>query len=64
MASNVTSTRKFEVKTPNVMIQVNPECMSLLETKLVEGRLCLVVPVDDQVEVNGLPVRTLVNREG
>ena len=49
---------------PNVMIQVNPECMSLLETKLVEGRLCLVVPVDDQVEVNGLPVRTLVNREG
>ncbi len=64
LASNVTSTRKFEVKTPNVMIQVNPECMSLLETKLVEGRLCLVVPVDDQVEVNGLPVRTLVNREG
>lgn len=57
LASNVTSTRKFEVKTPNVMIQVNPEYMSLLETKMVEGRLCLVVPVDDEVQVNGMPVR-------
>lgn len=59
LASNVTSTRSFEVKTPQIRIQVNPEYMGLLETKLVEGRLCLVVPVDDQVEVNGMPVRTM-----
>lgn len=59
LASNVTNTRKFEVKTPNVMIQVNPEYMGLLETKLVDGRLCLVVPVDDEVQVNGMPVRTM-----
>lgn len=63
LASNVTSTRKFEVKTPHVMIQVEPEYMGLLETKLVEGRLCLVVPVDDEVEVNGMPVRTAMKQE-
>ncbi|MCI8996843.1 MAG: DUF4317 domain-containing protein [Lachnospiraceae bacterium] len=61
LASNVTSTRSFEVKTPQIRIQVNPEYMSLLETKLVDGRLCLVVPVDNEVEVNGMPVRTTAN---
>ena len=58
MATNVTNTRKFEVKTPNIMIQVKPEYMGALETKMVDGRLCLVVPVDDEVQVNGMPVRT------
>ena len=64
LASNVTSTRSFEVKTPQIRIQVNPEYMSLLETKLVDGRLCLVVPVDNEVEVNGMPVRTTAYGSG
>lgn len=56
LASNVLNTRKFEVKTPDVVIQVNPERSDLVETRMIDGRRYLVIAVDDSVEVNGIPV--------
>ena len=61
-ATNMTNTKKFEIKTPHIRIQVDPECTGQVETKLIDGRQCLVIAVDDHVEVNGMEVRTL-NRE-
>ncbi len=57
MAANVASTRVFEVKTPDVVIKVNPERAELVETKIVDGRKCLVIEINDQVEVNGIVVK-------
>lgn len=57
LASNVTNTRVFEVKTPDVVIKVNPDRGDLIETKLIDGRKCLVIAINDQVEVNGIPVK-------
>ena len=59
LASNVMNARKFEVKTPDIVIQVNPERADLIETRMIDGRQCLVIGVDDTVEVNGILVRTL-----
>ncbi|MDO5423522.1 MAG: DUF4317 domain-containing protein [Eubacteriales bacterium] len=59
MVSNVTNTRKFEIKTPDIVITVNPERADLIETKMIEGRRCLVIPVDDHVQLNGISVRTV-----
>ncbi len=59
LAANLTSTRVFEVKTPDVVIKVNPERTELVQTKLVDGRKCLVIELTDQVEVNGLTVKPL-----
>lgn len=59
LAANLTSTRVFEVKTPDVVIKVNPERTELVQTKLVEGRKCLVIELTDQVEVNGISVKPL-----
>lgn len=59
LASNVMNTRKFEIKAPDVVIQVNPERADLVETRIIDGRQCLVIPVDDRVEVNGISVRTM-----
>ena len=56
------NTRKFEIKAPDVVIQVNPERTDLIETKLIDGRQCLVIAVDDHVEVNGISVRTVPKR--
>ena len=53
------NTRKFEIKAPDVVIQVNPERADLVETRMIDGRQCLVIRVDDGVEVNGILVRTL-----
>ncbi|MCD8105936.1 MAG: DUF4317 domain-containing protein [Lachnospiraceae bacterium] len=61
--SNVANTRKFEIKTPNISISVKPECADLIETRVIDGRLCFIIPVDDSVEVNGIPVKTGVQAE-
>ncbi len=55
---NVANTRTFEVKTPDVVVKVNPERADLVNTMLIEGRRCLVIELSDQVEVNGITVRT------
>ncbi len=57
MVANVINTRVFEVKTPDIVIKVNPERADLVATKLVDGRKCLVIEITDQVEVNGITVK-------
>lgn len=56
--SNVASTRKFEIKTPDIVIQVKPDRADLIETRILNGRPYFIIPADDSVEVNGIPVRT------
>lgn len=58
LASNVMNTRSFEVKTPDVVIKVNPERTDLIETKTIDGRQCLVIELGGNVEVNGITVRS------
>lgn len=59
--SNVASTKSFEVKMPDVVVKVNPERADLVNTMMVDGKRCLVIEINDQVEVNGINVRTTVN---
>ncbi len=62
MAANITNPKKFNIETPDVVIKVNPEYTSLIETKYIDGRQCLVIPVSDHMEVNGISV-TAFNHE-
>ena len=59
LAVNITETKKFNIETPDVVIKVNPERMDLVETREIDGRKCLVIVVDDSIEVNGMNVNTL-----
>jgi len=63
LATNIANTRTFEVKTPDVVIKVNPERTDLIETKMVDGRRCLVIEINDQVEVNGVVVKSTCQNE-
>ena len=56
MAANIVNARRFEVKTPDVVITVNPEKAQLVETRMIEGRRCLVIGIDENVEINGVSV--------
>lgn len=56
LVSNVANTRKFEIKTPVITIQVDPDCADLVETKIIDGRRCLVIGIDENVTVNGICV--------
>ena len=63
LASNLTAARKIHIETPDVVIQVSPERMDLVETKMIDGKKCLVIPVDDYIEVNGISVLTMKNQK-
>lgn len=57
VATNVANTRQFEIKTPDVVVKVSPDRTDLVQTKIVDGRKCLVIELNDQVQVNGIFVR-------
>lgn len=61
--SNVINRRKFEIRTPNIVISVKPECADLVETRMLDDRPYFVIPADDSVEVNGIPVHTIQRRD-
>lgn len=56
MASNISNTRKFEVRTPDITVNVNPERTDLVETRLIDGIPYLMIEINDLVEVNGIQV--------
>ncbi|WP_026508922.1 DUF4317 domain-containing protein [Butyrivibrio sp. MC2013] len=60
LASNISTGKKFRISTPDVEIKVNPERTDLVETRIIDGRQCIVIKVDDHVEVNGMSVRTIL----
>lgn len=55
--SNVYNTRSFDVKTPDVTIKVKPDRTDLIEDRTIDGRPCLVVALNGDIEVNGISVR-------
>jgi len=57
MVPAITAAKKFAVKTPDVDIKVSPDRLDLIETRIIEGRRCLVIAVEDNVEVNGMSVK-------
>lgn len=59
---NVMETKKFEMTTPQVKITVDPEYTYLIETKVIDGRCCLVIPVEDGITVNGIEVFEMCTR--
>ena len=59
LASNIADTKKFSIETPDIVIKVNPDRADLIETRIIDGRQCLVIAVDDHIEVNGINVKTI-----
>jgi len=56
VVNNVVNTRSFEVKTPDVVIKINPERTDLVETRIIDGRECLVIALGSEVMVNGITI--------
>lgn len=56
LASNIASTKNFNIETPDVVVKVNPESAGLVETRIIDGRQCLVIAINEHVEVNGISI--------
>lgn len=55
-AVNVASPRRFEVRTPSVVIRVDSARSDLVETRLIDGHPYILIRADEGVEVNGVNV--------
>lgn len=54
--ANLIGGKRFEVKTAEATISLNAEDSCLVETRIVDGRKYLLIPVGEGLEVNGMPV--------
>lgn len=54
---NLYPANKVEIKTSNVVIKVDADMMDIIETKMIDGKKCLVIRVDEELIVNGIKVR-------
>lgn len=63
LASNIASPKNFNIETPDIVIKVNPDRADLIETRIIDDKQCLVIAVDDHIEVNGVNVRTIRRHE-
>lgn len=53
---NLIDPSRFEVKAGAAAISVPPEAGYLVEMRVIDGRKYLMIPAEEDVEVNGLPV--------
>ena len=53
---NVINKNSFEIKTPSVSIKVDPEFSDLIETRVIGGVKYILIPADEDVEVNGVSI--------
>jgi hypothetical protein len=56
--ANLVDTGRFQVKTGEFTVSVSPAYSHMMEIRRIDGRKFLLVPVEDDVEINGFPVNT------
>ena len=61
IAANVASVRSYEIKTPDVVIKVSPDKAQLVEHREIDGIPYILIKATDQVEINGIAVKSSVN---
>ncbi len=53
---NIIDNKKFEIRTPDVVITVNPDRSDLVETRVINGSKYILICADEGVEVNGVSI--------
>ena len=56
MAENLIDTSKLEVKSPSMKISVKADMSDMLKTRVIDGMEYLLIPVTDELEVNGIRI--------
>ncbi|HAB94610.1 MAG TPA: hypothetical protein DCF49_07600, partial [Lachnospiraceae bacterium] len=56
MAENLIDTSKLEVKSPSLKLSIKSDMSSMLKTRVIEGMEYLLIPVTDELEVNGIRI--------
>ena len=55
-AQNIVNVKQFQIKTPDVVVKVNPDRSDLVETRVIDGLRYILIRADEGVEVNGVHI--------
>ncbi len=53
---NLVETKEFRLKTPDVVIKVNPKRTDLVKTRVIDGEKYILISAEGDVEVNGINI--------
>lgn len=53
---NLIDNKRFEIKTQDAAVSIEPERSHLVETRVIDGRKYVLIPADEGLEVNGLTI--------
>lgn len=56
-ATNIVETKKFEIKSPDVVVKVKPDRTDIVSTKIIDGVPYLTIQLTENIEVNGIMVK-------
>ena len=57
LADNIAESKKLTIQSDHLKLDVKPESAELIETRVIEGREYFLIPVTDNVTVNGIRLR-------
>ncbi len=60
-ADSIGGRSTMEIKSPSIKITVKSDMTSMISTKVIDGREYIVIPVQDDIEVNGIRILTTRN---
>ena len=61
--ANLIDAGKFQLRTSLATVSVDPGCSYLVETRVIDGRKYILIPAEEDMEINGLPVRFAAEQE-
>lgn len=53
----------LQLKSENLQLKIKNEVSAILESKIIDGKEYLLLPVSDNIEVNGIPIRRRLELE-
>ena len=54
---NIIDRKSFSLRTPDVVIKVDPEKLDVVETRVTDGVKYILIRADNDVEVNGVNIK-------
>ena len=48
--------KNFEVRNKNMVLRVSSKHTDIIDTRVIDGKKCLVIELTDDLTVNGIPV--------
>lgn len=57
---NLTNPKSLTIKTDDAVLKIDSECIHDVSVQVIDGRSCLVVPVEGKIELQGMDVKAFL----